>query len=191
MTPSARAIPSTSARAAAVRSPSCGAYIGRSRSGLASSDVRAPRRSAAARAARRTRSVPEPGRMVPPMPTTSGAGAEVARMSAQRDLEPEGDLPDELVGAPRGERVHERARADVAVGAGDRVAAAERAAADEREGTVDEARRGLVHERLDRLRLGEQRGELLVRAVGVGMRRLVLVDQARAAGQCGPGDPEL
>src|SRR5215210_2804455 len=193
MTPSARPIRSMSARAAPVRSPECGAYIGRSRSGPASSSVRAPRRSVAASAARRIRSVAEPYRIVPPIPTMSGAapGRGVARMSAQRDAEPEGDLPDELVGAPGGERVHERAGANIAIGAGDRVPAAERGAADERQGAVDQAGGRLVDERLDRLRLGEQRGELLVRAVGVGMRGLVLVDQAGAAGQRSPADPEL
>ena len=59
--------------------------------------------------------------------------------------------------------------ADVAVGAGERVAVAVAGAADERERAVDHARRGLVDERLRGLGLGEERGELLGAAVGVGL----------------------
>ena len=61
--------------------------------------------------------------------------------------------------------------AHVAVGAGERAAVEVAGAARQRERAVDDARRRLVDERLGRLGLGEQRGDLLVGAVAVGSRR--------------------
>ena len=165
-----------------MRSPDFGVYIGRSRS------VTGEQQRPGAQRARGGQRRPEDS-LGPGAGPHRAADADDERRgaSAQRGIEAESDLPDELVGAVGGERVHERAGADVAVGPRDRVAVEEPGAARERERAVDHAGGGLVDERLDRLRLGEQRSELLARAVGVGMRRLVLVDQRRRRGPKPPG----
>ena len=83
----------------------------------------------------------------------------------------ERDVADEVVRAVGAERMHEAAGADVAVGAGERVAVEVAGAAGQRERAVDDPRGGLVDERLRGLRLGEQRDHV---------RRSRLVDERRA-----------
>ena len=77
----------------------------------------------------------------------------------------------------------------VAVGPGERRAVEVAGAARERERAVDDARRRIVDERLRRLPLGEELGDLLVGAVGGGIRGVVLVDQRGRARDRRRGTP--
>ena len=89
----------------------------------------------------------------------AGGMAWAAIASVQDGLAAERDVAEQVVGAVGAERVHEAAGADVAVRARERVAVEVAGAAGQRERAVDDPRRGLVDERLRRLRLGEQRDE--------------------------------
>ena len=95
----------------------------------------------------------------------------------------EGDVGEVVIGAVGAERVHERAGLDVAVGARERAPVDVARAAREREGAVDDACGCLVHERLGRLRLGEQSAQFIGGAVGRRVGRPVLIDQVRRARQ--------
>src|SRR5690242_4949427 len=94
----------------------------------------------------------------------SGAGAWRAWASAEGMRAAQRDVADQLVRAVGAERVHEAARAYVAVRARERVTVAVPGAARDGERPVDDARRGLVHEGLGRLGVREQRDD-----VGAGL----------------------
>src|SRR5215208_5302957 len=81
-------------------------------------------------------------------------------------LAAERDVAEELVGAVGAERVHEAACADVAVRAREWMAVEVAGAARQGQRPVDNAHRGLGHERLSGLRVGEQRDDMPVGVVG-------------------------
>src|SRR5947209_8127362 len=106
------------------------------------------------------------------------AGAANA-ISVERGRFAERNVAEVVVGTVGAERVHEGARLDVAVGAGERAAVDVAGPAGEGERAVNDAAGRLVDERLGGLGFGEQRLELLGAAVGCRVGGAVLVDQRR------------
>src|SRR3954452_18172890 len=86
----------------------------------------------------------------------AGRRWEEAMGSVDGRVRAEGDAADEVIRAVRAERVHERPRADVAIGARQRVTAPVARAARDRQRAVDDATGGVVGEGLGRLGFGEE-----------------------------------